>query len=525
MMFEDQLVSLNPAYSVEYEGGVYTVTGDPSYIDLTSKYGLDLLVLCGQNGVGKSTLLRIIENRNLPGDPEFNVVWKDKNGALISRSEESVIFDGSLIKISSMSGIDSVTALCANGAKQDKPNSFLGGFVEAYSHSPDVYDQVLGKKLFDGFYIGYEKYYSHFDQLEEEVSRKFGVDRVFSDFTDILRNHPTMQVLSWLCAYHEFDEDIKKIRARGTPSYKALYRYLADSESRAIDEEIIVLRQLAKEQNSDGKIDNETAAERIARINVKREESNRRYYDFAEYQKIRSRIETLSQKIGDWITSKFSQPRSHPGYVYEENFVWFKPYKRHADAAISGIQDLSNGEWLKLNMLFSLMPFLIQEDGCWFHFDDWDGELHPEWKRRFILELLTTYKKSVDAMRLVQGRPKSWKPRQTCVISTHSPFLLSDLLPQNILLLESKNGKTTIRRGDNPTFAGNIGELFHTEFFMDTTIGEFSRQAIKKVLRRLDKKSDQHTLESARQLFEKVGDEVLRNLLLEKTRNAKNQTN
>lgn len=520
MMFEDQLVSLNPAYNVELEKEVYSVTRDPDYIDLTSPFGLDILVLCGRNGVGKTTLLRIFENRILPGDPDFNIVWKDKNDALLSKSNIAVTINGRPESLMDDYSFDSIMALCANGAKQNKPNSFRGGLVGVYSHNPNLYDQALGKKIFDGFYVDYETDCSSFDHLEESVSRKLGVDFGMGGFRDIVREHPTMHVLAWLCSINVFDHDLEKLQSRGVTNYEALCRFLSDDKSRGLDKSFLELIRVEPQQP---KCSVEALADRIRRIDPNREEKSRRYYSLSEYSNVREKVRRLSQQIGEWVMSRFPQVRSHAGDILDEEILWFRPFKRHADGTISGMWDLSDGERLKLNMAFSLIPFLIQRDGCWFHFDDWEGELHPEWKRKFIYELLITYRESVKAMRKVTGRSQKWAPRQTCVISTHSPFLLSDLLPQNILLLTmDEDGKTSIRRGENRTFGGNIGELFHTEFFMETTIGEFARREIQRMLKKLKGNPRQQTVDSAKRLFENVGDEVLRSLLMEKVQNAAN---
>ena len=67
-------------------------------------------------------------------------------------------------------------------------------------------------------------------------------------------------------------------------------------------------------------------------------------------------------------------------------------------------------------------------------------------------------------------------------------------------------------------FAGNIGEMYNANFFMQNTIGEFARTKIKEIVTKINNNEEVRveTLENWKLLISKVGDDLLRNLLTDK---------
>lgn len=102
------------------------------------------------------------------------------------------------------------------------------------------------------------------------------------------------------------------------------------------------------------------------------------------------------------------------------------------------------------------------------------------------------------------------------VISTHSPFILSDVTNDNIIYLERQEDGTTKQvQKDKNVFAGNIGELFTANFFMNETIGEFASEKIRGVIRKLQPGETilSTNLVGCKQMIGLVGDDLLRKLL------------
>lgn len=132
--------------------------------------------------------------------------------------------------------------------------------------------------------------------------------------------------------------------------------------------------------------------------------------------------------------------------------------------------------------------------------DEIDVTLHPEWQRNMINELLK-FIKYVFKDRFIQ-----------VIMTTHSPIMLSDIPKQNVLFLKNENGLKVVDGCD--TFASNIFQLFREGFFIgDTGIGVFAEEKLKKIVERIHDKNDDD--EEVSNLIDSVGDKFLRNKLKE----------
>ncbi len=181
-----------------------------------------------------------------------------------------------------------------------------------------------------------------------------------------------------------------------------------------------------------------------------------------------------------------------------EKFIYFKKYKDFFDYDfIDGRQrrynHLSTGEQtlfgLLLNIFFQLnltYNYSKNSDPHIFCLDEPDISLHPSWQKKYINEILTLFKKFDKKIHLL--------------ITTHSPFILSDIPKQNIIFLDTyqkedkevKNGEQKIGNckvlshdevlSKKQTFGANIHTLLSDSFFMeDGLMGEFAKSKINEI--------------------------------------------
>ncbi|WP_405081691.1 hypothetical protein ACI48J_03530 [Paenibacillus chitinolyticus] len=95
-----------------------------------------------------------------------------------------------------------------------------------------------------------------------------------------------------------------------------------------------------------------------------------------------------------------------------------------------------------------------------------EGELyyHPEWQRKFVTTLIDfVHDTSIESQIQV-------------VITTNSPFIISDILSEDITYLSREEQKF------DQTFGQNIHKLLKHNFFMSYTIGEYSRELIERII-------------------------------------------
>ncbi len=117
--------------------------------------------------------------------------------------------------------------------------------------------------------------------------------------------------------------------------------------------------------------------------------------------------------------------------------------------------------------------------------DEIDTYLHPEWQRNIISSLV------------IMSNEFFYGKNVKILISSHSPFIVSDLPKNNILFLYKDYNRVRVKTSDEvgiETFCTNIHTLYMKAFFINNTIGEFSNQKIKGVIKDLMEKQAQEIL-------------------------------
>lgn len=100
-------------------------------------------------------------------------------------------------------------------------------------------------------------------------------------------------------------------------------------------------------------------------------------------------------------------------------------------------------------------------------------------------------------------------------MSTHSPYLLSDILPTNVFLLDrrTKDKKLSVKRLDvkSSSLGANIYDLMKNNFFMDNTVGEFITKKINKVIMQINEANlKENELNSIEYFIEQIGEPIIR---------------
>ncbi|MGZ4077650.1 MAG: AAA family ATPase [Bacteroidia bacterium] len=143
----------------------------------------------------------------------------------------------------------------------------------------------------------------------------------------------------------------------------------------------------------------------------------------------------------------------------------------------------------------------------WLLVDEGDLYFHPQWQKEYFNNLLT-YVKFIFPRNKVQ-----------IIISTHSPFIASDLPKQNLIFLK-KNEKggceVANREMKKETFGNNIHELYADSFFLtDALIGDFAKTKINDIITMLQDKKALKNPNSIRQLINIIGEPIIKTKLLE----------
>lgn len=149
--------------------------------------------------------------------------------------------------------------------------------------------------------------------------------------------------------------------------------------------------------------------------------------------------------------------------------------------------------------------------------DEPENYMHPEMCRTFIRNLNVLLSKRNPNAEL------------QVLISTHSPFMLSDVMASQVIKMDyDENGKCVISESEKPYYAANIHSIMADGFFLEYTIGEQARIFLEdkfKLLQRLTcmnrnlSSSEKEELTMIRSLIPNIGDALIRHcfcIMLEK---------
>jgi ABC-type multidrug transport system ATPase subunit len=132
--------------------------------------------------------------------------------------------------------------------------------------------------------------------------------------------------------------------------------------------------------------------------------------------------------------------------------------------------------------------------------DEPETTLHPQWQKNYINEILTLLKIYEKEKILFH-----------IIITSHSPFILSDLPKENIIFLEKGKQVYPFEDGKQ-TFGANIHTLLSHGFFMkDGLMGEFAKSKIDDVINYLNnKESKMKNDEDAQNIINIIGEPIIK---------------
>ena len=152
--------------------------------------------------------------------------------------------------------------------------------------------------------------------------------------------------------------------------------------------------------------------------------------------------------------------------------------------------------------------------------DEPEHTFHPEWQKNTINYLLSFLNSIIDENEVIFH----------ILLTSHSPFLLSDLPKENIIFLDkyTENDKETENKqqkignckvvdGLKQTFGANIHTLLSDSFFMDGGLmGKFAKQKINEIIAFFDNKNElyKNDQEKLLTIINSIGEPFLKDKLL-----------
>lgn len=169
--------------------------------------------------------------------------------------------------------------------------------------------------------------------------------------------------------------------------------------------------------------------------------------------------------------------------------------------------DLSDGEATMLSLFARLWEKLqkIKHSNI-ILLDEFELGLHPQWQKEAISRLIKFFE-------LININ------KHHLILTSHSPFLVSDLPRENVIFLDTKKNNEGIPcckvcepENMERTFGANIHSLYRSSFFMDGLMGKFAEGKINDVIADLKSKRKINSIRKAeiRYIIDMIGEDILR---------------
>ncbi len=243
-------------------------------------------------------------------------------------------------------------------------------------------------------------------------------------------------------------------------------------------------------------------------------ELNKEYKNFSDTKT--GEIEKLNEfEIGDFQKCKNQEDEKYnkllallkeclPSRIYDSLFDDFYNF---ADKRYS-YEQLSQGEKTLLKLfldLYSIYKGLYQNllSLSVILLDEVEITFHPEWKRKYIYYINSFLEKIFPDNENIFN----------ILLTTHSPYVLSDLAQDNIIKLDNEDNICKMKKITKKTFASNMQCMLNDSFFLNNNIGEFAEWKIRNLIEEIKSENLRQKAEKIEDMINLTGDDVIKSIL------------
>jgi len=530
--------NFSPKFNCHYDGETLTINenideeGNKQYIENFFGDNINVTAIVGKNGSGKSSIIKFIRLllKHFSGEYIKTSIWmilfydsiQDEFYCLAHEDLDSLSIEGKYVKKTIIyvynTSIDqnkfqnipflekAIFPLLDYSLSYDNPISLRNLHNRPQSNRfldfPNKSERNI--YLYDEHIETMRKVFQNFKELNQRNHWK-----IFEDFF-----YPQYLSIS-------FNMESFKVLGLGVDNNKAVSKYI--KERKKIDIEFIHLFYSRLQDHFNLKLS------QLERFRILKRFTNKTYFNT---------FDDLCKKNNLKINKKENRKNEYNIFEFEISNILEDEIDYLLELSLSEIftidiidkngknfNELSFGEQqlLKiLNIIYHLSTNKEHEKLLIF-LDEIDIGFHPNWQKKviqYILKLTTIL--STKKFHLL--------------ISSHSPFLLSDLPKQNIIFLdtykekdkkvenrEQKIGNCKVLSHDKvllkqQTFGANIHTLLTDSFFMEGGLmGEFAKQKINKIIRFLNGKNRfiDFPINQIEKVINSIGEPFLKQKLLD----------
>lgn len=503
-LFKNQIFNFSDEYKVDFnfETNELKIDENPDYIE--NFYGesiYNISPIVGINGVGKSTILNLIgyyhraEDQNKDINQFFYVYLdtnrkfylRDKNYDLSSITTEGLAKDQ--VDMSGYCDAQKIDKLFYIMNEDRRPSGSYGDSLLLDAHLAESSRWYV----LNGIFEAYEVLYSQ-DLVSSSYKFSFGVstynikdyikdyipDKYLNDWENreffsclVLKKIVTICKDFKLCLN---DEEIERyfIDGKYLPLFDKIKKEIEEEKKDFIDSLVNFLNYLEQ---------------------------------FIHKYKIKEYSDSMKSRI---VELGYGEKNFDNRIEFERLYLDYEELEKNA--CLSAIDEfyynMSTGETniLKVMSYVKWLQMNSSQGTCQLVVDELESGMHLEWSRSLI-NFLVNY---INEINKIGGM------NFQLIFATHSPYMLSDIKPGNVIMIE-KNQETGYSEGKvlQNTFAKNIQEIMK-ENLIDNIYGDFALAKINSMIERLNGEEEQEgNEEELLKEIHLISEPILRNKLLE----------
>ena len=491
---QKQGFNFSPRFRCEFKSGILSINENIDYMSIFPD-NINVTIIVGENGSGKSSLLNFILEQN-----EYSGLF------IFKVKDELLIFDKNIMHIDfniecNYKYVLNPDLMEMNKYKNGTSLLFLKSFMDINTYN--MSQQLLSRRFFH-----FSKKIDFISELHENTVELFNIISInskkdidtsfktdpysrlalnqhFTYLKDkylhrILKYYPDLE--NFISQYFKIDKVEYKLKDLGSiflasPSFKDNYKddkFLSNmfdifNKEKFIENRLkilcLIFCYLEEEQLKSFILEKQVNLTHIELYELIKEENYSYIIIWNNF------IEAMSVK-DNYKT------------IIKQYLIFIKEIRREI-LEFSFTPSLSSGEEKLLYLFVNIYDYILSMKTSGVTkftiiVDEPDTLLHPNWQKK-ILSLVVTFINTFFKDDIFN-----------IIITTHSPFILSDLPKQNIIFLE-KDDKTgdcinTTNDVDINPFGANIHTLLSHGFFMkDGLMGEFAKNKIDTAIKYLNK--------------------------------------
>ena len=155
-------------------------------------------------------------------------------------------------------------------------------------------------------------------------------------------------------------------------------------------------------------------------------------------------------------------------------------------------KSLSDGEHQFLHTLG--LCLLFKDKNALFLLDEPETHFNPDWRSKLISRIRDCFASS---------HPKTIREM---LITTHTPFLISDSEPENVMVFKKENQTVTVKRPEYNTLGASINKITMKTFDKKETIGGYAEKILNNLKERFKAGEDKEAL--LEEVNQRLGDSV-----------------